>query len=195
MRRAHRRDGLQPEIAPDAVVDMHDQIARRQARRLGQEILGALPPSRRPDQPVAEHVLFGDHTEARRLEAMFQSPDRQIEPFVGPDLPRARDFAGVRHAAVGEKPAQPLARAGRIARDHHRTGPATLSHMARERPEQAEALLLPLGCEIPSDPPTGVDHAGAERARQHRELVDLAIRDRGGQRDRIEIHLARGTGL
>ena len=42
VRRAGGLDGLEPDEAADAVIDMDDEIARREARGLGDEVLGAL---------------------------------------------------------------------------------------------------------------------------------------------------------
>ena len=42
VRRAGGLDGVQPDIAADAMIDMGDEIARREARRLGDEILRPL---------------------------------------------------------------------------------------------------------------------------------------------------------
>jgi len=42
VRRAGGLDVLQADETADAVVDMHDEIARREACHLGDEILGAL---------------------------------------------------------------------------------------------------------------------------------------------------------
>ena len=72
VRRAGRFDRAQPDEPADAVIDMHDQIAGGEARRLGDEILR--PPRRaaRPHQPVAEDVLLADDRGVGGLEAAFE---------------------------------------------------------------------------------------------------------------------------
>jgi hypothetical protein len=58
MRRAQRGDRLDPQIAPDAMLDMHHQIAGRQRVDLAQEVLGLALAARlcrsagRPAHPV-----------------------------------------------------------------------------------------------------------------------------------------------
>ncbi len=42
VRRAGGLDGAQADETADAVIDMHDEIARRQPGHLGDEIVGAL---------------------------------------------------------------------------------------------------------------------------------------------------------
>ena len=66
VRRAGRLDRLQAGEAADAVIDMDDEIAGRQAGRLGDEILGAARGAARPHQPVAENVLLADDRRSRR---------------------------------------------------------------------------------------------------------------------------------
>ena len=72
MRRAGGLDGAQPDEPADAVVDMHDEIAGGEARRLRDEVLR--PPRRppRPHQPVAEDVLLADHRGVGGLEPAFE---------------------------------------------------------------------------------------------------------------------------
>ncbi len=77
MRRAHRGDGLKPVVPPDPVFHMHDQITGRQGLRFGQEILGAPPFARPTDQPVAQHILFGNHSQVRRGEPVLKRPNAQ----------------------------------------------------------------------------------------------------------------------
>src|SRR6476661_3060909 len=69
MRRAGRFDRLEADETPDTVIDMHDEIASRQARDLGNEIVRALLRTAWPHQPVAENVLLADDGGVCRLEA------------------------------------------------------------------------------------------------------------------------------
>ena len=132
------------------------------------------------DQPVAEHVLLGDDRQARRLEAVLERPDGEAEApgrLASPSRSAALAISrGVGDAAVGEQPGQPLARAGGIARDDDVALAAPRRDMRRERAEQADLLLLPLGREVAADAPAGVDHPGPERLRQRAELVQRGER-------------------
>ena len=73
MRRAQRLDGLEAQIAAHAMLDMGDQIARRQRRRFGEEILRPARAALRPHHAVAQHILFAQHGEIRRLEAALDA--------------------------------------------------------------------------------------------------------------------------
>ena len=53
VRRAERFDGFEADETADAMIDVHDEIACMQARKLGDEILCALLAPLRPSQPVA----------------------------------------------------------------------------------------------------------------------------------------------
>ena len=77
MRRARRLDRLQADEAPDAVIDMHDQIARRQRGGFGQHILGAPLVLALAHQAVAENVLLADDREVVGLETLLQRDHRQ----------------------------------------------------------------------------------------------------------------------
>ena len=90
------------------------------------------------------------------------------------ELARVADVARVGHAAVGEQPRQPLAGAGGVARHHHVARPPPRLDVARQRPEEAQGLLLPLRREVAPDAPAGVDHPRPERLGQRREPVQRA---------------------
>jgi hypothetical protein len=113
------------------------------------------------DQPVAQHVLFGDDGEPAALEPLFQRPDREMQAAV------CRGFAGIarrrdqapHQALILQKPLQPFARALGIAGDT--TGPRPGANMIRQRPEKADVFLLALGREAAPDAPARVDHARA----------------------------------
>ena len=59
MRRAADLHRLQPVETADAMVDMHDEIAFRQSRRLREKLFAASASPGRPGQPFAENVLLG----------------------------------------------------------------------------------------------------------------------------------------
>src|SRR6478609_4554051 len=71
MRRACRLDGLQACEATDAVIDMHDQIARCEACCLGDEILRPSGRTAGANEPVAKDILFADDRTVFCLKAGF----------------------------------------------------------------------------------------------------------------------------
>ena len=71
MRRAIGLDRLQADEAADAVVDMHDDVARRKRADLAQEILGLARRLAAAHEAVAENVLFADNDKIVALEAGF----------------------------------------------------------------------------------------------------------------------------
>ena len=73
VRRAGGVDRLQAGEAADAVIDVHDEIAGREAGRLGDEIVGAAHGAARPHQSVAENVLLADDGGVVGLEAGFDA--------------------------------------------------------------------------------------------------------------------------
>ncbi len=71
MRCADRLDSFQADKTPDAVFDVYDKIAFRQACRLGNDI-GALGfAAGLADQPIAENILLPDKGDVRQLKSMF----------------------------------------------------------------------------------------------------------------------------
>ena len=77
VRRVIDFQGDQAVVAADAVVDVYNQVAIRQRRRVDQKFLGRLPPAAlRPARARTEDVLFGDHGEPRRDESPFQRQHR-----------------------------------------------------------------------------------------------------------------------
>ena len=109
MRRPQRRHHLKPQITAHAVIDMHDQIAGREALRLGQEILGLAALFRRADQAVPQHVLLADDGQAIRLEPLIQRPDSQMQP-VFRDRARIRHMHGPHQPLVTDQPVQTFPR-------------------------------------------------------------------------------------
>jgi len=95
MRGTGGRYDFKPQITPDPMIQMHHQIARRQGLRLSQEILSLAAFLWRADQPVAQHVLFGNHRQPRRFKPVFQRPNRQMQPaFSNPCAVGDRDRLG-----------------------------------------------------------------------------------------------------
>ncbi len=62
----------QPVVAADAMVGVYDEVAGRERRQLLEERGGGLALAPPPDEPVAEHVLLGEHRDVRRGEAMVE---------------------------------------------------------------------------------------------------------------------------
>ena len=176
VRRPSRRHHLQPQIPPHAVIDMHDQVAGRQALGLGQEILGPAPLLGLPDQAVAQHVLFRDHRHLRRLVAVFQRPDRQVKPALA-DPAKVADRDRLGQPFVLDQAGQAFARAFGIGRDDHRPAVQPGADMVGQGPEQANLFLLPLGREVASDAPARVQHTRSGRLFQRGELHHPAPRD------------------
>ena len=181
------------------MVDVDDEIARRQTGRFRQEVLGALAPPRRADQPVPEHVLLGDHRQTRGLEAVLQRPDGEAE-VAGPRLSAAQvgglaDRAGVGGAAVGEEAGEAFAGAGGVAGDDDVALAAAVGDVGGQRPEEAHLLLLALGGEVAADASPRIDDAGSEGLRQRAELVERAPGGGGVPGGIVEVEGGGGTGL
>ena len=68
VRRAGGVDRLQAGEAADAVIDVHDEVAGREAGRFGNEIVGAAHGAARPHKSVAENILFADDGRVFGLE-------------------------------------------------------------------------------------------------------------------------------
>ena len=69
---------LQALVPPDAVIQVHDQIAGRQRRSLRQEV-GRPTLLARPRQPISQNIGLGDHRDVVGDEAML---DRQHAPQI-----------------------------------------------------------------------------------------------------------------
>src|SRR5580700_8964358 len=65
-------DRRQADEAADAVIDMHHEVAGREARRLGDEILRLARPAPRAHQALAPDVLLADDGGVVGLEAGFE---------------------------------------------------------------------------------------------------------------------------
>jgi hypothetical protein len=196
VRSTQRGDRLQTRVAADPVIDMDDQIAGRQALRLGQEVLGPPLAARRADQPVAQHVLFGDHRQARCLEPVFKGKRCQ-EQRAGA-VRHVADVAskpGTDHALIFQKPLKPFPRAVGIGGQDHLRGFQADLKMIRQGFKKIDLLLLTLGRKVAADPAAGIDDAGAGALRQRRQL-DYPV---AGRLDLpsgvIEVEEPRRTGL
>ena len=167
VRRARGLDRLQADEAPDAVVDMDDEIAGGERARFRQHVLGAAPALRLADQPVAENVLLADDGEVRRLEPLFERDhgERQRAGARGLRLMVGRDEFERLQAVLGEHVAQPLARAVAPAGDDDvQAARAQRLHMGDRGVEHVGALVLPLGGEIAPDVAAAIDDVNRRRA-------------------------------
>jgi len=70
-------DRAQPDEAPDAVIDMDDEIAGGEARHLGDEILRPARGAARPHQAIAQNVLLADHRRLGGFESAFEPEHRE----------------------------------------------------------------------------------------------------------------------
>ena len=175
VRRAGRLDGLEPDEAADAVIDMHDEIAGRQAGQLGDEILRALGGAARPHQAVAQDVLLADDRGLGGLESGLEAEHRERRPraAAAPARPASwrrctrltsrwsastwlmRSRAPSLHSAIDDALAGVLQRLDVLACTASNTLPSGLRALGREIAARAGA---------------GVDHAaGALRHRERRQ--------------------------
>ncbi len=119
MRRAGDADRLQRLIAADAVLGMDDEVAGREARRLGDELIEAAPPPRHPRQAVAEDVLLAEQHQPLGRKALFERQDGEPDGLLG----QPSEGAPVGDPAQRAKPAlaqhrgEPVGRALAIGRD------------------------------------------------------------------------------
>ena len=105
--------------------DMNHQIAGGQRRGVAQEILGLATAFRAPDQPVPQHVLFGNHRQRPgrlpvRGEALLQRPDGKAQRagLIG-QVAQVGDGLGALDPFVRDQPRQTFARPFRETGDHH----------------------------------------------------------------------------
>ena len=120
VRRVIDFQGDKAVVAADAVVDVHNQVAIRQRRRVDQKFLGRLPPAAlRPARARAEDILFGDHGEPRRDESPLQRQHRGC--CDGRRQCRGRPPVGHRldpvHAVLAQQTDHAVPAAGATARD------------------------------------------------------------------------------
>ena len=180
VRRARRLDRLQADETADAVVDVHDEIARRQRRGLGEHILRAPFPPALPHQPIAENVLLADDGEIGGLEAMLERDHRERQRAGAHPL-RLRpggDELDRFQAVLGEHVAEPLARAVAPARDDDpEPALAQRPDVRGRRLEHVDVLVLPLGSEVAPDPAAAVESLRVRRGLERRQSRERAGRE------------------
>ena len=121
MRRAADFQRLQPDKAADAVLDMHHDVAGRQAGDFGNEIVELAAGAPRPHQTVAENVLLADHRKGVGLETGLHAEHRQHGLVARRGLHHAPgiDAGDVVQLVVGQHARHALARAFAPQRHHH----------------------------------------------------------------------------
>ena len=119
VRRAGDTDRLQRLVAADAVLGMDDEVARREARRLGDEIVEVAAPARRARQPVAEDVLLAEQHQRLGGKALFERQDGEPDRGFGQFCERVAvgDPAQIAEPALAQHRGEPVGRALAIGRD------------------------------------------------------------------------------
>ena len=149
MRRLVHRNGLQPLIAPHAMLDVHDEIALRHRSCLGDHRRRRLSLSW-TRQLVAKHVLLGDDDEIIVLEARLNRDLRNRHlplGHFGPGLHRLR----IRNPVVVQNADQPARRSHAPRRDDHLlVGRLPLADVPHNRIEQVGVRVRALQHEAPS---------------------------------------------
>ena len=166
------------------MVGVHDEIANRKARRLGQYVDGRALLAARAHQAVAEDVLLADDGDLRRLEALLDA-----EHADGGRLRRQRQRLGVGfdprdilEAMVGEQRRQTFARARRPGGDDDAARLALqAADVADDGVEHVDVTLLALGGErAPAAPAPGA-HVGALAFLERRQAERRAVGLRSGE--------------
>ncbi len=122
MRRAARIDGFETFVAADAVVGVDDEVAFRQRRGVGDEVLRlARLLAARLGEAVAEDVLFGDHAQAGGAEAAFERHHHHRQRDHRQGFHLGPGFGGLDacRAVVAQHRRKSVARAQGQRRDHH----------------------------------------------------------------------------
>ena len=171
VRRARGLDIHQADEAANAMVDMHHEIAGREARDLGDEVLGAPRRAPRPHQPVAQDVLFADHGELGGLEAGLEAKHRKPDLLIGPRqrVRPAIDVHKIAEAVIEQHVAHALARAlAPQCDDHPLAGRLEGMDVRAHRVEHIAARFGPFGREVAALACGDVDDVAAIRHRERR---------------------------
>ena len=166
VRRARRLDRLQADEAADAVIDMHDEVARRERRGFRQHVLRAPLALLLAHQAVAENVLLADDGQIVRLEAVLQRDDRERQRAGarGLGLRIGGDQLLRFQPVLGEHMAEALARAVAPAGDDDPKALVAQSpDMSNRGVEDVDVFVQALGREIASDPAAAIDDVGGAR--------------------------------
>ena len=181
MRRAADLDGLQSDKAPDAVLDMDDEIASRQTRDLGDEVVELAARLARPHQAVAQNVLLGDDGEFVGFETALHADHRQHGLVARRRLYRAPgvDAGEIGELVVAQHAAHAVARAFAPQRNHHLLAlRLQRQHVRHHDFEHVDRTVGALRREITALPRAGVEHVPAllghrkRREPRHRRLTE-----------------------
>ena len=189
MRGLEHGDGLETEEAADAVVGVHDEIADRQARRLGEHVDGTALLAARAHQAIAEDVLLADDGDLRRLETLLEAQHADGGRVAGQRQRLGVGFHAlhVLEAVVAEQRRQPLARAGRPRGDDDA---ARLALQAADVPddgvEYVDVALLALGGEGAAAAAAPGAHVGSLAFLERRQLERRPVGLRRGERFGVE---------
>ena len=190
MRGLRHRDLRQAIIAANAMIAMDDQVAGRQRGKFLEKGVGILLALGAAHQPVAQHILFGQHRDIGRGEAMVKAKDDQRHAPVGGEAQRLLPVIGrsdPRHAMIGEQPGQAFARARRIAGDHHLLLLAAQAvDMGADRVVDI-AVLCAFGGEVARSVHREVQHGRAFGLMERRRRVHRQRCDRRGPFGGVEI--------
>ena len=198
MRRAQRVDGLRPEIAPDAVLDMGDEIARRQARGFGEEILRPARARRAAHHAVAQNVLLGDQREVRRLETLLGAEHRDADRLavqlarIGP----VGDGADRGKAVIGQHAAHALGRTGAPRRDDDALARGLQGlDVIGGGLEDVGLAGGAFGLEVAADLAAGIDRLGRFRRLERRQIAHIVLRQRRVHSGVAQIQQSGFSGL
>ncbi len=100
VRRAGDVERLQPLVAADAVLGVDDEIAGRQARRLGDELVDAAAAARGAREAVAEDVLLAEKQQIAGRETLFERQQRKTDRTLLAAVSRARRRRPTRRSSV-----------------------------------------------------------------------------------------------
>ena len=163
MRRAGYFQRLQPDEPADAVLDMDHEIARRETRDLGDEIVELAARLARAHQAIAQNVLFADDGDIAGLETGFHAEHRQHGFVARRRLHGAPgvDAGDVRELVISQHARHAVARAFAPQRDHDflalgLQGP----HVRHHSFEHVDIAVGALRGEAAPLSRAGIDHAG-----------------------------------
>ena len=176
MRSTRRRDHFHAQISSDPVIDMNNQVTRRQRLCFGQEVFGAPFALGRADQTVAQNILFRNHCHLIGFEALIQTPDSQVQTaFPNPAGIGYRDRLG--QAFIFDQAGQTLARALGVTGYQHRTLLQFDLNVVCQRTEKTDGFLLSLRRKIATYAATCIQNTQPCGLWQNGQLQHAPIRN------------------